>query len=195
MVGIGRLWGVQMVARLLSIVVFILISSASALPAKANWLATFGQAVVRDIKRRHCWPRPFVCPDRHAVRAPMAVMVANGWRRQNMLGDYHFDAATGKLTDAGKMKVRWIVTEAPQHHRTIFVHRALTAEATAGRIGSVQEFAAATVPQGEGLPAVLPTSISARGWPAERVDAIGRKFHSSIPEPRLPAPTEESGGN
>jgi hypothetical protein len=170
---------------------FLLPALACAVPARASWIdcmiqggKDFCHGVARDIKRRNCWPQPFVCPDRQAIRSPLNIMVSNGWRRQNMLGDHHFEE-DGKLTDAGRIKIRWILTEAPQHHRTIYVRRATTAEVTAARIDSVQQLAALIVPEGE-LPAVLETSIPAQGWPAARVDAIGRKFEATIPDPRLP---------
>ena len=76
----------------------------------------------------------------------MALMVSNGWRKQNMLADHHFADESGVLTEAGRMKVRWILTEAPRHHRTIYVHRDEDAEVTAARIDYVQQLAAETQP-------------------------------------------------
>jgi hypothetical protein len=150
-------------------------------------------SVVRDIKRRNCWPQPFVGPDRATVRAPFCVMVSNGWRRQNMLGEFHFDPGTGQLTEAGRLKVRWILTAAGDQHRLIYVHTAGKEEETSARIAAVQQFAAQIAPND--VPPVMPTSISDDGWPADQVDLIGRKFQTSTPPPRLPAATGGSGGN
>jgi hypothetical protein len=187
-----------MMARLVRIAVLTVAVLAGVVPARAEWLGClvdgvkeFGRSVVRDTKRRNCWPEPFVTPDRYAVRAPLALMVSNGWRRQNLLGEHHFVDQGGELTEAGRMKVRWILTEAPSQHRTIYVHSSGSAELTAARIDNVQQLAAQLVPAGE-LPAVLETGIPVQGWPAARADMVGRKFDASTPEPRLPEAS--SGG-
>jgi len=189
-----------MAVRFARIIGFLLIALGSTTPVQAGWWdgctnaadRCFG-SIARDIKRRQCWPEPFTEPDRTAVRAPMVIMVNNGWRRQNMLGEFHFEPATGQLTEAGRLKVRWIVTEAPQQHRIVYVHTADGNEETAARIAAVQLLAARYAPPGE-MPPVLPTSISDQGWPADQVDLIGRKFLASTPDPRLPT-QKSSGGN
>lgn len=143
------------------------------------------KSIVRDTKRRNCWPQPFVRPDRYTVRAPFAVMVANGWRRQNMLSDHHFSPQTHELTEAGQLRVRWILTQAPPAYRAVYVHVAEDAEKTAKRLESVQQLAAQLVPHGE-LPQVLQTDIPDHGWPAERVEAINRALQGSTNTPRIP---------
>ncbi|GAG31965.1 unnamed protein product [marine sediment metagenome] len=35
------------------------------------------------------------------------------------------------------------------------------------------------------MPGIVESGHTARGWPAGRVDAIGRKFEASMPEPKL----------
>jgi hypothetical protein len=188
-----------MAVRFARIIGFLLIALGSSTPVQAGWWdgctnaadRCFG-SIARDIKRRQCWPEPFTEPDRTAVRAPMVIMVNNGWRRQNMLGEFHFEPATGQLTEAGRLKIRWIVTEAPEQHRIVYVHTADSNEETATRIAAVQQLVARYAPPGETLP-VLPTSISDEGSPADQVDLIGRKFQTSTPEPRLPAKTDSSG--
>lgn len=142
------------------------------------------QSMSVDFHRNNCWPEPFLYPDRAAVRAPFAVMVANGWRKQNMLADYHFDGTGLALNEAGKRKVQWVLTEAPEQHRTIFVHRAESPEKTSARVAAVQQLAASFMPAGQ-APLIVETTVSPAGWPADRVDTIGRKFQSSTPEPRL----------
>lgn len=157
-----------------------------AVTAQAWSFKEFGRQVAIDTARNNCWPKPFLGPDRETVRAPFFLMVENGWRTQNTLGDHHFKGTDGQLTEAGKLKVRWIAEQAPRHHRSIFVLRAGTPEETAARVDTVQELVIARVREGE-LPPVLETSKGVAGWSAERVDAIGRKFRESSPEPRLPA--------
>ena len=106
--------------------------------------------------------------------------------RQNMLVDQHFDNSTNKLNAAGKAKVISILTEAPPQHRTIYIHRSINPEVAVLRMDEVNQLAATISPQG-GLPAVLETSISPRGWPGERVDIINLRYNASTPDPRLPA--------
>ena len=157
--------------------------------AEAAW-----HCLVRDTCRRHCWPEPFMCPDREAVWAPFGVMVHNGWRSQNMLVEHHFVGQTGELSDAGRYKVRWIVKEAPAQHRIIYVHKTDNAELTADRVAQVQQHAA-DLAQGDQLPMILETDASAYGWPASRADLVSRKFEAAQPAPTLPAAEGADSGD
>jgi hypothetical protein len=184
-----------MSARFLTALGLALIALGSATQVSAEILCETFNSIARDVKRRQCWPEPFNAPDRAAVRAPFAIQVANGWRRQNMLGEFHFEQNSGQLTEAGRLKVRWILTVAPQQHRLIYVHTSDRPEETAARIAAVQQLAGKITPNN--VPPVLPTSISDEGWPADQVDMIGRKFQASTPAPRLPPPAgsgSSSGG-
>jgi len=183
-----------MAVRCVSAILIGVAGLAYAPSAQADFLEDFFHSVVRDTKRNNCWPQPFVRPDRYAARAPFALMVHNGWRRQNMLGDHHFEESTGNLNEAGRLKTRWIVTEAPEQHRTIFVHRAESSEETAARVDAVQELAVTLIGDTRQLPAVVESDIGDPGWPAERVDGIGRRFQASAPKPRLPALQTGAGG-
>jgi hypothetical protein len=174
-----------MPVRLYTVVGFVLIAFASATQVSAGWFFGIFDSIARDVKRRQCWPDPFLAQDRAAVRAPYALMVANGWQRQNMLGEYHFEPGTGQLNEAGKLKVRWILTTGPQQHRIVYVHRANANEEMSARMAAVRQLASQISP--DDMPPVLPTSISDEGWPADQVDQIGRKFQASAPPPRLPA--------
>lgn len=171
----------------------ILVALATAfvlLPAPAK--AELFQRMKRDHRRNSCWPAPFLAPDRMAVRAPFAVMINNGWRTQNTLSDEHFDTETGMLNEAGKLKVRDILSYSPPEHRTVFVLQAHDEEMTAARNRSVNQFAARINTFSEG-PMVAGTNIRPRGWPAENVSSIGTRFNASMPDPRLPAPTTGGG--
>ena len=176
-----------MAARFLSVVGFVLVTLGSTAQLSADLLGD----IVQDVKRRQCWPEPFSQWDRETVRAPFVIQVANGWRRQNMLGEYHFETGNGQLTEAGRNKVRWILTVCPEQHRLIYVHAAERNEETMARIASVQQLSSQILPN---RPApVLSTTIPDDGWPADEVDMIGRKFQASMPSPRLPAASANSG--
>ena len=149
-------------------------------PAKAQLFHDFCRSVVRDFKRNNCWPEPFLAADRVAVRAPFNVMVRNGWQRQNMIGDYHFDKSGQQLNTAGELKINWILTETPRHQRTIYVHRAKSKEETDIRIAAVRIYAESILPEGK-LLAIEETSIAMGGWSAERVSTTIRQFQEMEP--------------
>lgn len=179
--------GTGLVVILLTVAVWV--SSAPA----ADVVGEFFSSVARDTKRRNCWPRPFVYADRQSAREPFAVMVANGWQRQNMLVDGHFDAETGQLTESGRQKILGIMREAPQQHRAVFIHRAATPQQTAARIAVAEQFVAQSTYGGQGVP-VLETQRLDEGISAERVDSIYRKFGAAVPEPKL-LPKDDGGGS
>jgi hypothetical protein len=147
----------------------------------------------RGYHRNVCWPAPFLAPDRMAVRAPFAVMIDNGWRLQNTLSDEHFDGETGMLNDAGKLKVRDILTYSPPEHRTVFVLQAHYDQLTDARRRAVSDFVSSLNAISES-PLVADTNIPPRGWPADNVSAITTRFNATMPDPRLPPPMMGMGG-
>ena len=175
-------------------VLFVVAGNATPTPAQEGGLSGFIHSIPRDFVRRNCWPEPFVYPDRQAARDPMAVMIARGWERQNMLAEQYFEENRPELTEAGKLKIRWILTDPPPHHRVIYVRRAVTPELTMARIEAVKAFAMQAAP-GEACPPVLETTVSQPGWPADRVDVLSRKFHAAIPEPKLPSASGSGSGS
>jgi hypothetical protein len=161
-------------------------SLAAPAAARADWLHDTYHVMKRDFHRNNIWPEPFNYPDRDAARAPFAVMVHNGWRLQNTLGSYHFHDGSPRLTEAGQLKVEWIMTEAPPQYRTIFVERAESPDATAGRIRAIQAAAGRYLPSG-GMAEVYESLVPPRGTPADQIDATARQWQNTIPAPRLPS--------
>ena len=140
------------------------------------------------------WPRQYIAPARRGICQSMELMVHNGWRRQNLLGKYHFDPNGDQLTEAGKLKVDWILTQAPPQRRSIFVERAATADQTAQRVQAVQDLAAST--SGASTPAdVQETHLHDEGHPALAVDAVFTGFTASQRTPSLPTAAGASGGS
>ena len=158
---------------------------AAAGTVQADWLKDFYGECKRDFHRNNAWPEPFNYPDRDAIYAPFAVMVHNGWRMQNTLGKHHFRPGGMELTEAGQLRVMWILTEAPPPYRTIFVERGETAAATAARVRSVQLTGQKLSVDGA-MPIVMEAAVPARGWPADQIDATTRQWLNSVPAPRLP---------
>jgi hypothetical protein len=150
-----------------------------------------------DFKEDHCrnknWPWPYICPDRTYARAPFHVMTQNGWRRQNIMGSHHFDDQTSKLTTAGQLKVQWIMTQAPEQFRKVYIERSIDPTVTDRRMRLVQEYAVVLSQSELGtVPGVYATNLMEEGRPATTVDAINVRFQESMPAPVLPSATAEN---
>jgi len=135
------------------------------------------------------WPNQYIGPSRRGICQATEAMINNGWRRQNLLGKHHFHADGEKLSEAGQLKVEWILTQAPAHRRTVYVERTMEQEETARRVQSVQDLAANMTPS---APAdVQETHIRDEGHPAGTVDAVFTGFSANQMIPALP---QASGG-
>lgn len=161
--------------------------------AHADW-DEFWSRVHLDRHRMNTWPEPFRHADKDLVRQPLLAITDNGWRMQNTLSDHLFDVETNSLTQAGALKVRWIVTQAPPHRRTVFVLRGATPDATLARVDAVQETITQLAPQGS-RPEVLLTDVIPVGGSGDYFDSVDRQLKASIPPPRLPQAAGQSGVN
>jgi hypothetical protein len=122
-------------------------------------------------------------------------MTLNGWQEQNLLGAYYFDSESGKLTTAGELKVRSVLTQSPPAFRTVFVEHGPNPEVTAARTDAVRQWATGHLADSVVVD-VRESNMVARGRSAEVVDAINVKFLQTQPAPQLPqasAAGEESG--
>ncbi|MBN1852126.1 MAG: hypothetical protein JW829_05350 [Pirellulales bacterium] len=150
-------------------------------------LCCFKQGCLQNL----CWPKPYIYPDRAAVAAPFALMIDNGWRRNNLLGDHHFTPDGSKLTTAGELKIRWILTQAPENRRSIFVQKTWVEETDTMRLEAVQLAASSVLPIGA-IADVQPTHLQVEGQSADLVDRINTRFRESLPPPILPAATSNA---
>ena len=160
-------------------------------PASAQGLKAFFHRIGEDTCRNNSWPECFVAIDRCAAKAPLELMVRNGWMGQNLISEQHFDQESGELNQAGKLKIEWILTEAPGTHRTIYVRQSYKADETQRRIEAVQSWAVEVIGS-EGDIDIQVVRMSPPGRPAEMVDSLERKYMATIPDPRLP---KEDGGS
>ena len=136
------------------------------------------------------WPSRYTPSARNSICSAYSAMVNNGWRRQNLLGDYHFNRDTNELTHAGKLKVNWILSQAPAQRRSVFVQRAGKELETTTRLASVHDYAgkmSSVVAQVD----VQDTHIVAEGHPASSVDSVFVGYEKNRLPPVLPA---SSGG-
>ena len=173
-----------MTSRRIGGVWVFLLAMAWATPLWANPIGEFCAGIVKDFKRRNCWPEPFVYPDRQAVREPLAVMIGNGWQRQNLVTDAHFERGGTELSEAGRRKVLEILNEAPEQHRIVYVYRGATPQETAIRMAAVQLFVGQSAYGGQAVP-VVESNRPGDGWPASHVEIVNRKFEAAFPEPKL----------
>lgn len=138
-----------------------------------------------DCQARRDWPEPYMTQDRAAAQDPFCAMIARGWEQQNMLFDQHFEEGNARLSEAGRLKVRWILLQAPSQHRVIYVHQGLDAPATAQRVDTVQHLVLQTVPDAVSVPIVV-TALDPMENSADRIDRVNRKFLEMQPAPILP---------
>jgi hypothetical protein len=90
--------------------------------------------------------------------------------------------------------LRWIVTQAPPHRRTVFVLRGPSPEATAVRVEAVQKMVDRFAIDGT-RPEVLITNVIPPGASGEFLDQVDRQLRQSIPAPRLPDMQSTTGTN
>lgn len=178
--------------RRFTLAVVFAVTVVTASVAHAGW-NEFWERVHLDWHRMNCWPEPFHHADRDLVRQPLLAMTDSGWRMENTLSDHLFDVEQHTLTQAGALKVRWIVTQAPPHRRTMYVLRGPTPDATLSRVDAVQTAITQLSPHGI-RPEVLLTDVIPVGGSGDYFDAVDRALKDSIPPPRLPAAAGPTGG-
>lgn len=145
------------------------------------------------VYRENCmWPAQYVPTARCAVNSAYTAMINNGWRRQNLLGQHHFEEGTNQLTTAGKLKAKWILTQAPQDRRMIFIERGVDQSQTATRIAAVHSWASNQSPVLDPVQ-VNDTHIVSEGHTAGSVDHIFVGFQTNQPAPVL-QPSASSAG-
>jgi hypothetical protein len=127
------------------------------------------------------------------AKAPFVIMANNGWKLQNTIGDALFDNDTDTLNRAGELKVKWILTQAPECRRTVFVLVADSDVETQARVEAVQQYISRLIPTG-GLPEVLLTDRDVEGVPGQYLDDIELSYRKTIPSPRLPASQAKAPG-
>jgi hypothetical protein len=162
--------------------------------AQAVWVDEGALYVKRGYRQNKVWPWPYVCADRIAVREPFCIMINNGWRRQNLLGPHHFTENSDKLTTAGELRIRWIMTQAPGERRTIFIERDVDPTVTAQRSATARGYASQVSTDGQ-IAQVVETHLISEGRPASVVDATNVRFQESLPPPTLPAATGGLGAS
>jgi hypothetical protein len=138
-----------------------------------------------DYARNVSWPQPFRGADSNSVIAPFDIMRDNGWRENNTLGTSLFSTKNA-LSEAGAIKVQWIVSQAPQNQRIVYVKSGNTEQDTNARVESVQLAVSQMIPSGP-LPQILVTDIEPATSSGAYQTLVHRALIKTTPTPRLPA--------
>lgn len=173
----------------------LLIASLAAGTASAQHACTDPdrtQSFHYDYYRNNSWPQPFRRMDTSSVMSYFEVQRNNGWKLHNTLGQAMFDPNTHGLTDAGRSHMRWIVTQAPQDRRVVFVLVGEDQQQTAARVESTQLAISEMIPVGP-LPTIYLTDRDAPGSSGAYQTAVNRAMASTVPAPRLTAAAPSTG--
>ncbi len=136
-----------------------------------------------DYARNVAWPQPFRGADSQSVVAPFEIMRDNGWRENNTIGSGLFSTQQ-TLSEAGVIKVQWIVTQAPQNHRVVYIKTGATEQETNARVESVQLAVSQMIPTGQ-LPQILVTEIEPATSSGAYQTLVHRALIKTTPTPRL----------
>jgi hypothetical protein len=140
---------------------------------------TFSQA----FHTAHYWPHPYNCQDRADVNNLLDAQASAGWVTATTLHDYHFNADTQQLTDAGQNHLIWVMNAVPSQYRTVYVSQGTTAEMGQLRLAVAEKFLRET--GAPNIPPLVAKYETFNGRPANEVDRLRTLELQSIPRPRL----------
>lgn len=178
----------------LAIAVAVLLVIASPAQTKQACGPSVCEEYWHAYRQEAIWPSQYVQQPRQSICTTFELMAHNGWRRQNLLGHHHFKPESTELSEAGKLKAQWILTQTPPSRRTIYVERGINEEQTSSRLAAVQQFTSGIGPT-EGTSSVSDTNIVDYGRPASTVDAVFTGWNANQPAPVLPKAAAGSTGS
>ncbi len=171
-------------SRRLILVALALTATVVNIPEANGGWKEFKHQVALVWHRNNAWPQPWVNVDRMATCRIFDLQAQNGWCQQSTLTSFHFNPDTHELTEAGRNRVRQILTQHPTNFRTLFVVMGEDEKTTVGRVDSVQQVAMNVAGDGA-LPDIRRVAIAPRGWPADEVNTIALRLQESMPVPRI----------
>lgn len=139
----------------------------------------------------HYWPHPYDVWSRNSVNNMISMQQQKGWQDATTLYDYHFNADSNGLTDAGTLHLKWILENAPSQYRILYLQTSAQAGANDLRMAEVAQ-TAGRLTAGQQTPEVIFRNTTSYGRPAQEVDTIRRGELQSQPLPRITYPS--SGG-
>ena len=131
----------------------------------------------------HYWPHPYNCQDRADVYNLLDSQANAGWVVATTLHDYHFDADTQQLNDAGRSHALWVANSVPAQFRTLYVAQGTTPETGQLRVAQSDKYLREMGTTN--MPPIVTKYEVFNGRPANEVDRIRNLELQSIPRPRL----------
>lgn len=131
----------------------------------------------------HYWPYPYNCQDKADVNNLLESQTGAGWVTATTLHDYHFDADTQQLNDAGRTHALWVANVAPAQYRTLYLSQGSTAEMGQLRATQAEKFLREM--GATNIPPLVVKYETFNGRQANEVDRIRNLELQSIPRPRL----------
>lgn len=141
------------------------------------------QTFMHQYHTAHYWPYPYNCQDKADVQNLLDAQASAGWVTATTLHDYHFDADTQKLTDAGQNHLLWVLHSVPVQYRTVYVSQGPTTEMGQLRMAQAEQFLRET--GGANVPPLVMRYEVFNGRQANEVDRLRTLELQSIPAPRL----------
>ena len=141
----------------------------------------------------HYWPYPYVCEDRQSVQDYISSQEDAGWENATTLYEYHFNADDHTVNRSGLIQLQWILRNAPEHRKVVYVQVADDVTASNYRLANVQAEISEMVGL-ENSPPVMLRVTSPLGRPAREVDTIQRNAQDSQPVPRISSPIARGAG-
>jgi hypothetical protein len=182
-------------SRIATALLLSAVSFSATAKVQAGWFKSTYHDFHNTWHTNNMWPQPYIAPDRHSVKEPIAIMQARGWQRNNLLGEHHFEEDHKRLTPAGQLKIKSILTNSPLQYRTVYVEKGRTRAITDARIDAIQQAIVDMQTDGP-LPPVLASDLIVEGWSSEYADGVNRRYFQSMPQPRLPgSATSTSSGS
>lgn len=141
--------------------------------------------------RGSAWPLPFSCWDRENYFAILDQQFATGVQVAHTLTSEYFDPETNKLNRAGEMRVGWIMQNAPQMNKQIYVYEDQTGPTIAQRVSAVRDFTGRYYGH-MGQAAIATSRIAPIRIPATYQAQTNILYDESMPDPIIPLEVGES---
>ncbi|QDV61825.1 hypothetical protein [Crateriforma conspicua] len=180
----GRIGLTRRTVRVLLPLTLIVLGAST---ASADW-HSFWHSFHIKYARNRAWPEPFTEVDAAQTMAPFEVMKHNGWRAHNTIGHDLFRRGDGALLAAGRERIKWIATQAPEQRRAVYVLQGENDQETQARVTSVHDMLQRLHFNGA-PPRVMVTHIEPPSAPGPWAEKIHREWLNRLPAPVLPSTT------
>jgi hypothetical protein len=141
--------------------------------------------------RNSAWPLPFSCWDREHYYAIFNQQYAIGNQVAHTLTSEYFHPESNELNRAGELRVAWIMQNAPQADKQIFLYEDETGPTMDQRIASVREFTDRYYAH-LGNAAIVKSQLLPHQIPATFQATYLRQYSQGQPDPVIPVQVGET---